>query len=343
MTSRMIVLLLILAALLPGIPGCHQTTRPSPVVTITGGTMGTTYSVKFPALPEGLTVADVQAGIDSQLDSVNRQMSTWRSDSDISRFNASRGTDWFPVSAEVVTVLREAQRISELSGGAFDVTVMPLVNLWSFGPEGRPKKIPSDEDIRRKRESVGFSRIAIRTKPPGLRKTLGNVSVDLSAIAKGYGVDQVAAYLDTLHMSSYMVEIGGEVRCKGTKSGGKPWRIGIQSPQKRRQSAYRTVPLNNRSMATSGDYRNYFEVGGQRYSHTIDPRTGRPVRHKLVSVSVVADRCMTADGLATALMVLGPEAGYNLAKQHKIAALFVVANGKTFVERATPEFQRIFK
>jgi FAD:protein FMN transferase len=311
--------------------------------TIRGETMGTTYSVKLAALPTGKSADDVKAGIEARLETVNRQMSTWRKDSEISRFNAHAGTDWFPVSADTVTVLKESRRISELSGGKFDVTVMPLVNLWSFGPESRPRKIPTDEEIADRQKSVGYQMLQFRTESPAVRKTRSDVAVDLSAIAKGFGVDQVAGYLDSLEVPGYMVEIGGEVRCNGTKADGSQWQIGIQSPQKGRNSAHRVVSLNDRSLATSGDYRNYFEQAGKRYSHTIDPHTGRPVTHKLASVSVVAENCMTADGLATAIMVLGPDAGYNLAVKHKLAVLLLVADGKGFVEKATPEFQRLKK
>jgi len=332
------VCLLLLAGCRPGKPR-------DVAATIRGETMGTTYSVKLAALPEGKTADDVKSRIDARLETVNRQMSTWRKDSEISRFNAHAGTDWFPVSADTVTVLAEAQRISELTGGKFDVTVMPLVNLWSFGPENRPRKKPTDEEIARRKESVGYRLLELRVHPPAVRKKRGDVTVDLSAIAKGFGVDRVAGELDLLGVSGYMVEIGGEVRCNGTKADGRPWQIGIQSPANSRDSAHRVVALRdrNRAMATSGDYRSYFEEAGKRYSHTIDPHTGRPVTHRLASVSVVAGNCMIADGLATAIMVLGPEAGYNLAMKENLAVLLLVADGKGFVEKTTPEFQRLKK
>jgi thiamine biosynthesis lipoprotein len=288
-----------------------------------------------------MSAAEVKAGIEDRLETVNRQMSTWRKDSEISRFNAYAGTDWFPISADTLTVLKEAHRISELSGGKFDITVMPLVNLWSFGPENRPQKVPSEEEIAAKRQSVGYTLLAFRTDGPAVRKSRSGVTVDLSAIAKGFGVDKLAEYLDSLGVPGYMVEIGGEVGCKGTKADGSPWRIGIQSPKQLKQSAFRVVPLHDRAMATSGDYRNYFEQDGKRYSHTIDPHTGRPVTHKLVSATVVTETCMTADGLATAIMVLGPEAGYNFAVKNNLAVLLIVADGKKFRQRATPAFERL--
>ncbi|MFQ5732679.1 MAG: FAD:protein FMN transferase [Planctomycetaceae bacterium] len=321
--------------------GCAKTPAPKPAA-VTGRTMGTTYSVKIAGLPRSRRLADVKAEIEKLLETVNRQMSTWRTDSEISRFNAHGGAEWFPVSRDTVTNVAEAQRIGELSGGAFDVTVGPLVNLWSFGPQDRPKKAPLRAEIDAARQRVGFAKLEVRSQPPALRKSRGDVSVDLSAIAKGFGVDRVARYLDSLNVSGYMVEIGGEVRCRGTKVGGAGWQIGIQSPRKLKNAATRVVTLTDKAMATSGDYRNYFEADGRRYSHTIDPRTGRPVRHALASVSVVHDFCMTADALATTIMVLGPEDGYNFARRHKLAVLMLVKRGGGFVEKMTPEFERLF-
>jgi len=331
---RFVVVLILLSAV-----GCHRT--PPMVAVITGETMGTTYTVKLAGLPESQSVGDVKAGIEKRLETVNRQMSTWRKDSEISRFNVETGTDWFPVSKETVAVVQEADRVSRLSGGAFDVTVGPLVNLWSFGPENRPRKIPDKDEIKARLRRVGFQRLSFRVDPPALKKANANLSVDLSAIAKGFGVDRIADYLDGLNLTGYMVEIGGEVRCKGTKADGGAWKIGIQSPKNRKTAPIRVVALKDRAMATSGDYRNYFEQDGRRYSHTIDPRTGRPIAHRLVSVSVVADSCMTADALATTIMVLGPVEGYNFAEKHQLFVLLIVADGQGFRMQATPSFSKL--
>lgn len=301
--------------------------------------MGTTWTVKIAGLPSTADPEQVQAEIERILETVNRQMSTWRDDSEVSRFNAHRETGWFDVSADVAAVVAEADRISRLSGGAFDVTVGPLVNLWSFGPENRPQKTPTDAEIAAQRGRVGFSRLAVRSDEPALMKSEPELAVDLSAIAKGFGVDRVAEYLDSLQARGYMVEIGGEVRCRGTKSDGGAWKIGVRSPEQLKNSPYRVVALTDRAMATSGDYLNYFEQDGKRYSHTIDPRTGKPVKHRLVSVSVIAETCMTADALATALMVLGPEAGTSFAEEHDLAVLLIVSEGGRYREIATPAFR----
>jgi len=337
-TLRLGGVLCAVAAVLLG--GCEPSASPVKPVTLTGRTMGTTYTVKLARLPEGSTAEQIHAGIVKRLDAVNRKMSTWRDDSEISRFNASRSSDWFSVSDETALVVREAQRISALSGGAFDITVGPLVNLWSFGPDNRRPRIPPAEEIEAVQQRVGYDKLAVRSEPAALQKSRAELSVDLSAIAKGFGVDRISEYLDQLHVGGYLVEIGGEVRCRGKRPDGRWWRIGIQSPKKRKPVPYRAVPLKNAAMATSGGYRNYFEQQGRRYSHSIDPRTGRPVEHRLVSVSVIHESCMTADALATAIMVLGPEDGYNLAQEYEFAVFLLISTDEGLIEQATPAFQR---
>lgn len=308
---------------------------------LSGATMGTTWNVRLTDLPGGTDRLALTRQIEQALDSVNAGMSNWRDDSELSLFNSSTSTDWFPVSRETATVVSEAQRISRLSGGAFDVTVAPLVGLWSFGPEAGPPAVPSAAALERVRQRVGYTHLEARLDPPALRKTQPDLSVDLSAIAKGFGVDHVAHLLDELGAEAYMVEIGGEVRTRGLRGDGTPWRIGIEAPIRGRRTLHRVIRLSDASMATSGDYRSFVEIDGQEYSHTIDPRTGRPARHRLGSVSVIADSCMEADGLATTLMVLGPEAGYEWASENQIAALLIERHEDgTFTEQATPAFSR---
>lgn len=315
-----------------------------PVVTLTGQTMGTNYTVKLNHLPVGVTKKALQTEIDRRLEAVNNQMSTWRPDSEISRFNQSESTDWFEVSPATVKVLQEATRISELSDGAFDVTVSPLVALWGFNrPDGKQGDVPTDEDIAAIKQHVGYELVTSREKKPALRKSHPQTTIDLSGIAKGYGVDVIADYLTESKISAYMVEIGGEVRARGRKPDGSAWTIGIEKPTESGRELLQAVALVDRALATSGDYRNFFEQDGKRYSHTIDPRTGRPIEFRLASVSVVSESCMTADALATALMVLGPRDGYNLAKKQGWAVLMVVRTDDGFEQKSTPEFQRILK
>lgn len=319
---------------------------PRALVEFSGPTMGTSWQVKLPHVPHGTSKDELQAGIEQLLERVNDQMSTYRADSELSRFNQHDGTGWFEVSSDTARVVLAAQRISDASGGAFDVTVGPLVNLWDFGPEPRDARVPRDDELAAARERVGYRMLEVRDEPPALRKSRPDLYVDLSAIAKGFGVDRVGEHLESVGCDSYYVEIGGEVRTRGTKPAGTPWRIGIEAPATTRfssQAAHRVLELRDRSVATSGDYRNYWEQDGRRFSHTIDPRTGRPVEHPLASVTVVADDCMTADGWATALMVLGPDDAYNLAVEEDLAALLIVREEQGFAEHATPAFEAEFE
>ncbi len=313
-------------------------------VHVSGTTMGPiVWNVKVDALPDGLDEDGLQARVQSRLDRVNGLMSTWDPESEISRFNASRETDWFDVSRETMAVVFRASEVSEASGGAFDVTVGPIVNLWSFGEEDVVTRelLPTDETIAAASEHVGWEKIVIRTDPPALKKLDVDLRLNLSAIAKGFAVDEVARELDDLGIEGYLFEVGGELRTKGAKADGKPWKVGIERPVAGLRSVQTALVIGDRALATSGDYRNFFEVEGVRYSHTIDPTTGRPVTHDLASVSVVAETCMDADALATALLVLGPDRGYDLAVEQNLAALLIVRNGDDLVERATPAFETL--
>jgi thiamine biosynthesis lipoprotein len=300
--------------------------------------MGTWYSVRLGARPAGLDPPRLQADIEARLDRVNAWMSTYRPDSEISRFNRYEGTDWFPVSAETEHVVQAALEVSRLTDGAFDVTVAPLVDLWSFGPETREPRVPSEEEIARRRARVGYRQFEVRRAPPALRKTRPDLMIDLSAIAKGFGVDQVAELLEEAGIRHWLVEIGGDVRARGVKSDQTAWRIGVEKPLSGRREVQLVLEIGRRAVATSGDYRNFFEVDGKRYGHTIDPRTGRPVEHGLGSVTVVEDTCMSADALATALMVLGPAKGYDLAVARGWSAMFQIRGERGLEIRQTPAF-----
>lgn len=305
----------------------------------TGATMGTTYTIKAAALPSNVDPTLLHREIEAVLESVDRRMSTYDPESELSRFNRSTDTGWFPVSSDTARVIDEALRIGQLTGGAFDVTVGPLVDLWHFGP-GRKEagEAPSPEKVAAARERVGFERLEVRLAPPAVRKSRGDVRVDLSGIAKGFAVDRVAALLERRGVENYMVEIGGETRTRGRNSRGTPWQIAIEAPSETTRTVQEVVRPGAQAMATSGDYRNYFISGGRRYCHILDPRTGRPVVHRLVSATVLDASCATADALATALMVLGPEKGYELASQRGMPALLLIATESGLEERMTPEF-----
>ena len=319
--------------------GCRNENRISDeTILVSGDTMGTVYKVKVSGPPDGLTAERLQQEVDARLKYINDRMSTYLPESEISRFNRSKSDEWFEVSPETVAVLGEALEISEKTDGAFDVTVGPLVNLWSFGPEDRHTEIPTDDEIEQAKARVGFRNVEIRPSPPALRKKQPNVYVDLSAIAKGFAVDEVARVLDALGVTRYMVEIGGEVRTRGRKQDGTPWRIGIEKPASTSRVLQHIVELENRSLATSGDYRNFFEKDGRRYSHTIDPRTGRPVEHNLASVSVISDNCTFADAMATALAVMGPDEAFRYATDNDVDVLLIIRGPDGFSEKATKGF-----
>lgn len=280
---------------------------------LNGKTMGTTYHIKVVA-PRSEKTAPLQADIDTLLEAVNQSMSTYLNDSEISRFNAFDETDAdFPISAHFLRVMLTAREIYDLTRGAWDGTVNPLVNLWGFGRGGNLNHLPTDDEIRQALNRVGFDRIEVAVGGQ-LRKKRADVTIDLASIAKGYAVDQVALLLRGRGYKEFIVEIGGEVYAAGKRKDGKPWKVGINQPS---QSAafdevYQVVALEDRALATSGDYRNFYNIEGQIYSHIIDPRTGRPVQNGVVSASVMADNCTLADGLATALMVMGPKDGVAL-------------------------------
>lgn len=313
---------------------------PHRLLELTGSTMGTSYSIKVVDLPAQLHRDTLAALVNAELAALVQRMSTYEPDSELSRFNRSRQTDWITASSELVEVLGEARQVSELTDGAFDVTVGPLVDLWGFGPEYTDDRIPSDAEIDALRARVGYRNVEVRSDPPAIRKRNPDIHVDLSAIAKGYAVDRVALLLESRGIASYLVEIGGELRGRGRNQNGDHWRIGIETPTSGERSVHAVISIDDTGVATSGDYRNFFMHDGRRYSHTINPRTGRPVTHALASVTVISPRTMQADAMATALMVLGPDAGYALADREGLAASFIVRTENGFVDRQTAAFDR---
>jgi thiamine biosynthesis lipoprotein len=306
---------------------------------LSGATMGTTYSVKIPRLPKGVERQVLERDIAAILETVNAQMSTYRPDSELSRFNAGQSVSWAVVSPDTLAVVDEALRVSRLSGGAFDPTIGPLVDLWGFGPGSGPRAIPSRARIEAILPATGYRHVRTAASPPALGKDRRDIRVDLSGIAKGFGVDKVAEHLERVGVGYYLVEIGGELRGRGYNAQGSVWRVGIERPAAL-GTVQRVVRLGGQGLATSGDYRIFFERDGARYSHILDARDGRPVDHGLASVTVIAPTAMQADALSTALMVLGPEAGLELARREGVAAFFIARKGDGFVETASPEFAR---
>lgn len=301
--------------------------------------MGTTYCVELVALPAGVDADDLRAEVDRIIQSVDERMSTYAPDSELSRFNAAASTDWFPVTADTQAVVAEALRVSRLSDGAFDVTVGPLVDLWGFGPAGSTHLLPAEADLALARANVGYALLETRASPPALRKRVPGLTVDLSGLAKGFAVDAVVRRLEDAGIHHYLVEIGGELRARGRNAAGEPWRVGIEKPSEDGRSIQRVVLLADRAIATSGDYRRFFEQRGRRFAHVIDPRTGRPVEHDVASATVLAKTAIEADAFATALMVMGPARGLDLAEELGLTVHLIVRAGEGFAELSTSGFQ----
>jgi thiamine biosynthesis lipoprotein len=307
---------------------------------LSGPTMGTTYTVKVAAPPASVDAARLRATIDESLAHTDRSMSGYRADSEVTRFNASTSTQWHDVSAELASVVQTALEISEKSGGAFDITIAPLVAAWGFGPGGRPQELPSAEQIAQTGASVGFSKLHVRSEPPALRKDVAGLSIDLNGIAPGVAVDLLADRLLALRVENFMIDIGGEIRAHGHNSRGEQWHIAIEHPVDTQRTPFAGVRLDGASVSTSGEYRDYYERAGRRYSHTIDPRTGRPLDRAPGSVVVIASSTALADGWATALNVLGPRDGLALAAKEHMPVLFIERDGEGWRTQATPEFAR---
>ena len=308
-----------------------------------GYTMGTTYRIQIVDMPAALSSAEIAADVSALLLALDTGIfSTYATNSELSRFNRAPLNQPFAVSAELLAVLTLAQEIAELSDGAFDVTVGGLVNLWGFGPSIQVlgDDVPAQQEIDSQLQSVGYELLKI-DQARGEITRLADFYVDLSGIAKGYAVDQLAAYFDAAGVENYFLEIGGELRIRGEKPGGTSWVPAIETPQDSTPQVYAVFFTDGAeiALAGSGDYRNYFEVDGRRYSHEIDPRNGRPVSHSLAAVYVIDDSAARADALATAYMVLGLEDARELALRTVQAAYFIYStDGVEFEDYVTPEF-----
>jgi FAD:protein FMN transferase len=309
-------------------------TRDDSVVRVhRGETMGSNFSVTW---VEAKPHPDVSREVDTLLWHLTALTSTYAEDSQLSEFNRLDSTEWFDVAPELAEVVTIAQRVSELSEGAFDVTVKPLVAVWGFGPDGA-HVLPTAEALDTAAASVGFRRLEARLTPPALRKQIPALQVDLNAIVPGYAVDQIAVLLARQGIDDYLIDVGGELRASGHKRGAK-WQVAIEMPsaampKAATQATDSVYALETTALATSGDYRNYYERDGRRLSHTIDPRTRRPIEHALASVTVLAPTGAEADAFATALNVLGPDAGRAFAEQHGLATLMLVRVAPNVFER----------
>jgi thiamine biosynthesis lipoprotein len=313
--------------------GCEA---PQPLSGWSGMTMGTTYQVKIAQVRlSDNQLQTIRSKVDSALKEVNRQMSTYDPGSEISRFNKYDKTTAFEVSAEFGKVVKKAIQVYQSSDKAFDITVAPLINLWGFGSEGHRITPPTKKEIGSMLKNIGSQHLET-VNDRWLIKNKPQLQLDLGAIAKGYGVDVVSSQLLKSGLTNFMVEIGGEVYARGEKTGGDLWRIGIDTPMLASmpgQELQAILALKDVAIATSGDYRNYFEYDGKIFSHTINPKTGYPVDHDLASVTVIAQNCMEADALATAIMVMGKDKGIKYIESTKNAeAYFIVRKDKETYE-----------
>lgn len=306
---------------------------------LSGSTMGTTYNVKIVPGNKVFKVSELQVQIQNKLDMIDSLMSTYKPDSELSRFNKEQEGVSFSLSKDTFDVIAFSQNISNLTNGAFDITVGPLVNLWGFGSDSMTFSPPDSGKIEQQLSQIGYESLILGSDDTGITK-LKNVQLDVSAVAKGYAVDQIAELLERGGVDHYLVEVGGEVRTKGRNQDNFIWRLGVEKPDMMGRSALAVVEVNDMALATSGDYRNYFVSEGKRYSHTISPATGWPVEHNLASVSILAESCMEADALATALLVMGEEVGYDFAIANNISAYFVYRDGDDYKIRSTESFER---
>nr|MBC8308436.1 FAD:protein FMN transferase [Pelagibacterales bacterium] len=269
---------------------------------------------------------------------INQSMSTYIKESELSNINFSTISDWQSISNDLFEVIDHAINVSLKTNGAFDITIAPLVNLWGFGPDKLQNKIPTDEIIELTKQNTGYKKISIDKSLKKISKLDPNLHIDLSGIAKGFAVDKIARYLDKRGFKNYLVEIGGELIGKGLNKDNEIWQIGIENPDNNSDTIKRIIQLKDMAMATSGNYMNYFEKDGVRYSHTINPVTGKPIKHKLASVTVLDNSAMNADALATAFMVLGSEKALSLANNLKIAVYLIIKDGKSFEEKYNDYF-----
>jgi thiamine biosynthesis lipoprotein len=322
----------LVGALVCALAGC-ATPRAGRETLLQGETMGSAWTVKI-AGPLPVSAAQLRQGAQAQFEAVNQALSTYRTTSALSVFNANDSGEWVAIDPELAAVMGYALSLAERSGGTYDVTVGPLVNLWGFGPDPAARRVPDAAAIAQAREHVGWRKVEVDVAHHRARKDAG-VRVDLSSLGKGRGVDRVATYLDAQGLSNYLIDLSGKLRAHGRNGAGAAWRVGVEQPGADPATGRGTRPpaivtLQDASVASAGDYRRYFEVNGQHYSHIIDPHTGFPVTHSTVSATAVAATCMEADALATVLMVMPPELALRLANGAQLPALLIGRDGAGF-------------
>ena len=302
--------------------------------------MGTFWRISLAGVaPE--RKASLQKAVQQQLDEDDRQLSTWKNDSVLSRFNQYRGSDPQPVSENMADIVSLSLRIGRKTAGAMDITVGPLVNLWGFGPDKQPVKEPTQAQIDAAKALTGLQHLRVIQKAEGayLQKDLPGLYVDLSTVGEGFATDHLARLMEKEGINSYLVSVGGAVLTRGQNAQGQPWKVAIQKPTDRENAVQAVVDLQGHGISTSGSYRNYYELNGKRISHVIDPVTGRPIQHKLVSATVIATTALEADGWDTGLMVLGEEKAKALALRENLAVYLIEKQGEGFSSWMSPQFK----
>ncbi|WP_371919529.1 FAD:protein FMN transferase [Pseudomonas sp. SDI] len=302
---------------------------------ISGPTMGSSYTVQYVRTPQGPAPQQVQREVQGILAGIDQRFSTYRSDSLVETFNRLPANRCQRMPADVLELVGVGQRLSAQSNGAFDLTVEPLLDLWGFGPQSRGEQVPTVAQLEHARQRVGYHQLRIDGEQ--LCKQAA-VEIDFNSIAAGHAVDLIGERLQALGITSFLVEATGELKAVGHKPDGSAWQIALELPRDDQQIASEVIAVDGFGVSTSGDYRNYFEQNGRRYSHTFDARLGRPVSHELAAVTVLAPSALMADGYSTVLLILGPEQGWALAVAHHLAAVFVTRSGQGFVSQATPAF-----
>lgn len=309
---------------------------------LSGATMGTSYHISVITDLDEVTIDtdQLQRELDQLLVEINQAMSTYIPDSEINRLNDVAVDEWTTVSAPLFEVFALSHEVSQLSSGAFDITVRPLIDLWGFGATESHDNIPPQNQIADKLKLIGYQYLQLDRNKHQIRKKIP-LTLDLSAVAKGYGVDKIAEHLLSKGLHNFLVEIGGELRLSGHNASGVDWRIAIERPDSMLSATvFKALQLTDIGIATSGDYRNYFEVNGVRYSHTIDPRNGYPITHNLASVTVLDKSAARADAWATAFSVMGAQKALALANAQKITALFIVKVDDTFEAISSDTFSQ---
>ncbi len=302
--------------------------------------MGSSYSIQYVRQPGGPAPAQVQAAVEGILQAVDAHYSTYRGDSTVSHFNQLPANQCLPVDDDLLELVTLGQHLADQSGGAFDLTVEPLLDLWGFGPQSRELHVPDPQALAQARQRVGYRHLRIEGQT--LCKD-APIELDFNSIAAGHAVDLIAAHLQRMGIDSFLAEATGELKAMGHKPDGSPWRVALELPREDRQIARQVIAVQGLAVSTSGDYRHYFEDNGRRYSHTFDARRGRPVEHDLASVTVLDASALLADGYSTLLLILGPEQGWDFAVAHGIAAVLVTRAEGGFVSRSTPAFARAVK